>query len=201
MSSSNKPPRKSKVILADKEQRCYRVAQQYRRKYLLSGFVGLHHIVWPRIMSRVTWSETLWRKGLQYLLFVLVWPVLVLWGLLAYILLLIRFPVDYVKTFTVRTGVRSPGEKTLSGIHNAFHNMLDLPDALYIACMDEWIVILFDISVDKQYMLKFVERERKLQKNVEVSGFHLNQQMRSEVAVAREKLSKKLGHYLSDQAV
>lgn len=195
------PLKKSNVMLTAKECRCYRIAQGYRRQFLLHGVLSVYRIVWPRLLSRVSWSRDWSRRVAQIilLLLLLLWPVIVLWGLLEYVILLVRFPAELIGTYRVPKTVRSPGEKTLAGIHNAFQQVLELPDGMYIRCIDDWLPILFGERGEGQLMVEFVERERQRQRAVEVSEFQLAAQMRSELAVAREKLSKRLGHYLSDQ--
>ncbi len=193
------PLKKSNVMLTAKERRCYRVAQGYRRQFLLRGVFSVYRIVWPYLLSRVAWSRDWWRRAAQFILLLLLWPLIVLWGLLEYMVLLVRFPVEFIGTYRVPKTVRSPGEKTLAGIHNAFQQVLELPEGMYIRCIDDWLPILFGKRGEGQLMMAFVDRERQRQRAAEVSEFQLAAQMRSELAVAREKLSKRLGHYLSNQ--
>ena len=190
--------KKSKVMLTAKERRCYRVAQGYRRQFLVYGVLAIYRIIWPRLLSRVLWSRQWWRRAAQILVLLLLWPAIALWGLLEYVLLLLRFPAALADTYKVPKAVRSPGEKTLVGIHSAFQHILDLPDGMYVCCIDEWLPILFGARGEGQLMAQYVEREHQRQQAVEVSEFQLAAQMRSELAIAREKLSKRLGHYLAD---
>ncbi|GAA5317240.1 MAG: hypothetical protein AseanaTS_24440 [Candidatus Pelagadaptatus aseana] len=133
---------------------------------------------------------------LQGLIFLLLWPGIILWGLAEYLLLLLKSPGMLLSTYRAPEGVRSPGEKSLVGMHNAFQDILEMPNSVYIRCVDSWLPVLFGSVQPGKTLREYVAIERLKQQKVYDSQFELAGQLRCEIAVARENLSRDLGHYL-----
>jgi len=185
-------------LLTDQEFQCYGLAKHLRQRALLRTLLAIYRVVWPEILDSIEWSSTAWRRALQLLLLGLMWPVVGLWGLSVYLLAVIKFPFKYLQTWLVPTNLRAPGEKTLTGIHNAFGPALELDQADYIECIDGWVSILFGAatSLDKNlsiYLLQ-VSSERK---DIDPRTGKVAEGLRSNLSVARDYLSRDLGHYLS----
>lgn len=189
---------KQGVLLTDQEFQCYGLAKHLRRRALLRTLLAIYRIVWPEILDSIEWSSTAWRRALQLLLLGLLWPLVALWGLSVYLLAAIKFPFKYLQTWLVPVNLRAPGEKTLTGIHNAFGPALELDQADYIECIDGWVLILFGATtaLDKNlsiYLLQ-VSSERK---DIDPRTGKVAEGLRSNLSVARDYLSRDLGHYLS----
>ena len=190
---------KQGVLLTDQEFQCYQLAKKLRQRALWRKLLAVHRIVWPEIMDGLEWSPTSWRRMLQVLMLALVWPFLVLWGGLLYLASAVQFPFLYMQTWLVPQTLRAPGEKTLIGIHNAFSPALELSDLDYIECIDGWVTILFGSSVANErnlssYLLN-VSSERR---DIDPRTGAVAEGLRSNLSVAREYLSRDLGHYLSN---
>ncbi len=189
---------KQGVLLTDQEFQCYRYAKQLRRRALWRGVRAIQRILWPELLDNVEWSRVFWRKFLQLFILTLMWPIIALWGLAVYLVTLVKFPFKLFQTWLVPSTLRAPGEKTLVGIHNAFNSVLDLEQSDYIECINGWVSILFGASValDKNlsiYLLQ-VSSERK---DIDHRTGAVAEGLRSNLSVAREYLSRDLGHYLS----
>lgn len=189
---------KQGVLLTDQEFQCYRLAKRLRQRALWRTIFSVYRIVWPELLDSVEWSSVLWRKLMQLIVLATVWPLIVLWGLAVYLIGLIKFPFKLLQTWLVPSTLRAPGEKTLMGIHNAFGPVLDLEQGDYIECIDGWVSILFGagVALDKNlsiYLLQ-VSSERK---DIDHRTGAVAEGLRSNLSVAREYLSRDLGHYLS----
>ncbi len=189
---------KQGVLLTDQEFRCYEFAKKLRRRALARKAFALHRILWPEFLDSIQWSSSRWRYALQILLLIVFWPVLALWGLSLYVFVLILFPFRFVKTWLVPENLRAPGEKTLTGIHNAFAPMLEFEQSDYVECINGWVAILFgeSIALDKNlsvYLLDVSSQRR----DIDPRTGAVAEGLRSNLSVAREYLSRDLGHYLS----
>lgn len=185
------------VLLTNRESQCYDVAQRQRRLALKRRIVGLHRIFWPAIMDNVGWSAQWWRLGLQALLLLALWPLLTFWGLISYLARLIQFPYHYWQTMRVPAALKAPGEKTLIGIHNAFGSVLEMDEADYIECLDRWVECLFGPEIAKEKRLSlYLAKLSGERKDIDYRTGAVAKGLRSNLSVAREYLSKDLGHYL-----
>ncbi len=189
---------KQGVLLTDQEFQCYRYAKQLRQRALWRTVYSVHRIFWPELLDAIEWSTVPWRRLTQFFVLTLVWPVIMLWGLGVYLVALIKFPFKLFQTWLVPNALRAPGEKTLIGIHNAFSPVLDLDQTDYIECINGWVAILFGdgIALDRNlsiYLLQ-VSSERK---DIDHRTGAVAEGLRSNLSVAREYLSRDLGHYLS----
>ncbi len=189
---------KQGVLLTDQEFRCYEYAKKLRRRALARKVFALHRILWPEVLDSIQWSASRWRCALQIVLMVGFWPLLALWGLSLYLLGLLLFPFQFIRTWIVPENLRAPGEKTLTGIHNAFTPMLEFDQADYVECINGWVAILFgeNVALDKNlstYLLDVSSQRR----DIDPRTGAVAEGLRSNLSVAREYLSRDLGHYLS----
>ena len=131
-------------------------------------------------------------------MFIVLWPIIILWGVAEYLLYLLKSPALLMSTYRVPDGIRSPGEKSLVGIHNAFLEVLDMPEPLYIRCVDEWVIVLF--ANKNKYGLslsEYVNKERDRQTKASHDLDQFVGPFRNIISVARESLSRDLGHYFA----
>ncbi|MAZ86318.1 MAG: hypothetical protein CL693_01620 [Cellvibrionaceae bacterium] len=189
---------KQGVLLTDQEFRCYEFAKKLRRRALVRKIFAVHRILWPELLDSIQWSSSRWRYALQILLLVGFWPLLAIWGLAVYLTGLLMSPLKFIQTGMVPENLRAPGEKTLTGIYNAFIPMLELEQSDYVECINGWVAILFgeSVALDKNlsiYLLD-VSSERR---DIDPRTGAVAEGLRSNLSVAREYLSRDLGHYLS----
>ena len=123
-------------------------------------------------------------------------PLYVVYRAIKLVYYVLRYPYDYLATVWLPVGLRSPGERNIQGIHNSFSHFFDLPADLYVSCIDEWVKILYGMDALKAHRMEFyldlerMQEAREAHKDLDFGG-----QIRSSVNVAREQLSKALGHY------
>lgn len=187
-------------MLTPKERNCLDFALHLRQRALRRRLTSFRSVFWPRPLRNLAWSEVRWRRFLQGLCLTLIWPLFFLGGLLRYLWSLVSFPFRYYRTLVLPKGIRSPGEKTLLGMDNAFKPVLVLNERDYIECVDQWVEILFGAATAREksltVYLSSVSAERCAILGVDAcesndSGF------RSEIRIAKQRLSRDLGHYLS----
>ncbi|GAB3106692.1 hypothetical protein GCM10027217_32370 [Pseudomaricurvus hydrocarbonicus] len=140
------------------------------------------------------WSEHGRSRMLQAIILICVWPLIILWGAGCYLFWLIRFPHDYLLTHTVPAALRAPGEKTLLGLHHAFGAVSELSEADYFLCVDGWIALLFGQGKERGKTLS--QRVEQVSRQRQQMGVTDQSGLRSAVTVARDQLSRDLGHYL-----
>lgn len=188
-------------MLTAKEFQCLKIAQRYQRRLSWVRVFSIYRIFWPHLISRVQWSTEWWRFFTQSLILLLLWPVLMVIGLFEYLMVLIRFPQQFISTFRYHSSLRSPGEKSLVGINNAFSVLVDLPRTYYIGCMDEWIGVLYgpNVLTDKSFSLYILQAQGHMA-SVSIAEASLDANIRSDIVVAREALSLELGHYLVNKS-
>jgi len=128
------------------------------------------------------------------------WPLLVLGGLFRLCGNLLLLPSGLMACYQVPKELRSPGEKSLIGIVNAFHPVLDLDEDDYIRCMNGWVSILYGDAVALESNLSvYLTRLREQQKGLRDDSDGPSKAARRDLVIARERLSKDLGHYLVDK--
>jgi len=189
------------VLLTDAESRCFDIARNYQRKGLVRSLAPRELWRWRNEFHKLGWSKNGLVLGIQGLILALALIPMSLWLIAKCCLRLILFPYRYLLTFIVPKDLKAPGEKTLVGLHNAFHSHLNLGATDYIACLNDWIKILYgEKTLDQHNLQQLMETELK---KVHYQGQNddLSGSLRSVVAVSREKLSKELGHYLKSQRV
>lgn len=187
-------------MLTAEEQHCLDIAQSLRQRALKRQVYSVSSIVWPKPLRGLAWSDIRWRRVLQGGCLVLIWPLVFLAGLMYYLWCLICFPFRYCQTFMLPKGLKSPGEKTLLGMDNAFKPVLRLSDRDYIECVDQWVVILFGGAVAQEKSLSVylarIAAERSAILGVDGTVNSRDSGFRSELRIAKQRLSLDLGHYL-----
>jgi hypothetical protein len=189
-------------MLTTEEFQCLKIAQRYQRHFSWVCVLSIYRIFWPHLINRIQWSTEWWRFFSQSLILMILWPVFIIIGLFEYLMVLIRFPQKFISTFRYHSSLRSPGEKSLVGINNAFSVLVDLPREYYIRCMDEWIGALYgeDVLAKKSFSL-YVFQAKGPNNSASKAESTFNSNMRSDLVVARQGLSLELGHYLLDKPV
>ena len=191
------------VLLTSAELQCFKVARSYQRKVLVRRLLKSDYRAVTAGFGRLGWSKNPVILAIQWVILIIAAPFLLAWLLLRLVVSLLLFPFRYVYTYFTPTDLAAPGEKTLVGIYNAFNRYMNLDAASYIACLNDWIRILYGEEVFRKYNVNGylsaeLERlgidERKAREPQQFTP-HL----RSILSVSREKLSKTLGHYLKQQ--
>ncbi len=188
------------VLVTQEELSCWRIYRRYQRQQLFKDAMALDLVLWPLFLRHLQWPLSLFTRCIQALLVVGVWPLLFIGALIRLLVNWLMFPARLIATLITPNQFQAPGEKSLLGLHNAFAclgiSSIVLSEPLYIACIDEWIGLLYGDQVAKDKSLGMyicrVERERAELDASEPLGASL----RDEVTVARERLSRDLGHYL-----
>lgn len=182
------------VLLTEAESRCFYIARDYQRKFLLRSLVPEELQQWRMGYNKLGWSKNPFVLAAQWMVLVLAVVPMCVWLVLKCCSRLLVFPIRYLRTFTVPKNLKAPGEKTLVGIHNAFSGHLNLGAGDYIACINDWIKVLYGEEISAHYNLENIMNV-ELGRHRQFSGHALSTAMRPLVAVSREKLSKQLGHY------
>jgi len=167
---------------------------------LWRSVLSVRSLLWPVFLDELEWSNIWWRRSGQLLMLLTLWPLLVLGGLFRLCGNLLLLPSRLLACYQVPKGLRSPGEKSLIGIANAFHPALDLEDDDYIRCINRWVSILYGAEVAlKSNLSVYLTRLRVQQKGLRDDSGGSSKAARRYLVVARERLSKDLGHYLVDK--
>lgn len=187
------------LLLTHTELACLQLAVRHQRRHLLRQVLTPIAPVSWLLSSKFRWSHQPLRASAQYLILLVLLPMLIVWQLTAFVVRLLLLPVRLAMTLYVPKGLVAPGEKNLAGMHNAFASHFQFPTTTYIDCFDGWILILYGEKAQACYSLRNdveVERRRLLAcaSLVDSKG---DDYFRPFVAHARERLSRKLGHYLA----
>ncbi len=185
--------------MTSKEVECFQIARWRQRKQLLSE---LKDKLKPKVPLFNTAKQTaqghikLFYIALAIVttpFFLIIWPI-------DLAMTLIRLPFQYVWSYYTPASAKAPGERNIRGIHHAFAPHMDLNPESYIACIDDWVQVLYGEQVAKKHkMTRYVDENL-----LHLSRFRsehprdpLLQHLRSSVAMAREKISLDLGCYKS----
>lgn len=138
-------------------------------------------------------------------------PVLCVAWLIRGLLSLMKYPFLYMKIFVSPRHIRSPGERNIQGIHNAFLKQNALPVDFYLNCIDDCIRILYNknlnfsasfrdttsnISNDKASIKTHIDPLLIDYQDIQNSGDENTiMYIKSQIARAREEISRELGHY------
>lgn len=191
------------ILLTSVELQCFKVARSYQRKVLVRRLLQSDYKAVRAGFGRLGWSKNPVILGIQWVILIFSAPFLLVWLLLRFAASLLSFPFSYLHTFLTPKDLAAPGEKTLVGIYNAFNRYMNLDAVSYIACLNDWIRILYGDDVLKKYNLN-AYLSAELQR-LGISEQHAREphlftpHLRSILGVSREKLSKTLGHYLKQQ--
>lgn len=185
--------------MTEKEAECFRIARWRQRRQLLDELKRQLHPSYP-LFEKASKATSFSRTYLLYMLAIFSWPIyFILWPA-SLAISVARFPFRLISSYQIPKDARGPGERNIRGIHNAFAPHMDLAPENYIACIDDWVRILYgDESAKSHKMSKYVDETL-----LHLSRFGscraddpLLQHLRSSVAVAREKISLDLGCYRS----
>lgn len=182
------------TLLTDAEYRCFFVARTFQRKHLVRTLIPREIKRWRKGLRTLGWSRNPFIFIVQFLVICFAAIPMSLWVILKGIGLLLVFPFRYIGSFITPKSLQAPGEKTLVGIHNAFSKYIQLGTIDTIACLKEWIEILYGDRASQHHEVK-TWMEQETIKLKQQNSDELTPAMRSLVAVSREKLSKQLGHY------
>ena len=183
------------ILLTEAESRCFFIARDYQRKSLLRSLIPFELSQWSAGFDGLGWSKNPLVLAIQWLVLTLALIPMCVWLLVKCCLRWVAFPFRYLGTFSVPKDLSAPGEKTLVGIHNAFGRHLDLNAGDYIACLNDWIKILYGEETSLRYNLNNAIKVELDKNKIRGKNEDLTTAMRSLVAVSREKISKELGHY------
>jgi len=189
-----------RVLVTKEEAACYRLAQVYRQRKLWRGVLSIRALLWPVFLDELAWSDIWWRRVGQLLMLLALWPLLFLGGLFRLFGNLLLMPSRLLACYQVPKDLRSPGEKSLIGIANAFSPVLDLDEEDYIRCVNRWVSILYgdELALERNLNV-YLARLKLQQKGLRDGSNRHSKGARRDLVIARERLSKDLGHYLVDR--
>ncbi len=188
------------VLVTQEELSCWRIYRRYQRQQLFKDVMALDLVAWPLFLRQLQWPASPIMRGIQALLVVGVWPLLFVGAFIRLFASWLTFPARLIATLITPNKLQAPGEKSLMGLHNAFAclgiSSIVLSEPLYIACIDEWIGLLYGEQIAKDKSLgMYIHRVECERAELDASE-PLGASLRDEVTVARERLSRDLGHYL-----
>lgn len=190
------------VLVTSAEACCYKQAQRTRRRLAWRRVLSLKPLYWPDALSQLQWASSPLQRSGQIALVVFAWPLLFIFGVMNLVGSFLMLPSRLLNTFIVPRELRSPGEKSLQGIHNAFKPVLDMPEADYIRCINDWVASLYgeEVALEKNLSVYLLDLEKK-RMNHRLSQDQKIRQLkpRHQISIARELLSRDLGHYLLDE--
>jgi hypothetical protein len=176
------------------------VACSYQRKVLLKQLLKSDLQALQQGFNRLGWSKNSLILAVQWSVLIATGPFLFAWLLIRFFIGMCAFPFRYFGTYLVPKDLVAPGEKTLAGIYNAFNRYMNLDAISYIACMNDWIKILYGDKMFEQHnlggYLRYEMTRLGLTPEDKSGEKPFTPQLRNLLAVSREKLSKQLGHYL-----
>jgi hypothetical protein len=191
------------LLFTQSELVCWQIYRLYQRRQLRSDLMAWGDVFWPRFLRHLSWPEAYALKLIQLLIILAVWPMLLIGALLQMLAKWLWFPARFLATFFTPKTLHAPGEKSLLGLHNAFVSAsvssVSLSDALYIDCIDEWVEQLYGPEVAAKRSLSVYLRQLEDERRGLTLEVNLEASLRDELAVARERLSRDLGHYLIDE--
>ena len=175
-----------KLTLA--EAQCFERAQYWQRKSLQRQLIqGFTPKMWFKFLYRTHTRSSI------ILLTIVSSPLIVAYHLAKAVILLLAYPFRRLKLSIVPANIHGAGERNLKGIHNAFHQHINLPADYYIACVNDWIEILFGKqALESHRMEHHLDMERVLNKDF---PDYLSGHTRNVVYMARDSISDILGHF------
>lgn len=189
------------VFLTQAELDCYCLALRFKRRSLVCEIFNICVPLNYVLRLRLAWSKYPVSAFFQFLLIAFLMPVLLLWQFLLCAYRLILLPLKYLMTYKLPRDLAAPGEKNMAGVHNAFAHYFHFPTSVYVECFDGWVEILYGAELRKQHNLtELLHAEQMRCKNVDSKFQCLDTDTytRSFVSHARERLTRRLGHYLRD---
>ena len=194
------PHNKHMGLLSEAEAACFDIARKYQRKAILAGVIDLERLFWPANVARLTWSEGSFRFLVQCAILVVYLPLNTFFQLLKSLHSLVMLPFRLAATLFTPSGLHAPGEKNLVGLYNAFFPYLELKPEDAVACLDDWVPVLYGGAKAQQYKLaRYADDERLKQLRAAEQSGVMAASFRSFRAIARERLSKDLGHYTGNR--
>lgn len=190
------PHNKHMGLLSEAEAECFSIAGKYQRRALIAGLIDFNRLFWPANIKRLSWSKDGARFLVQCLVLVIYIPLNALFYSLKALHNLLLFPFRFVGSFFKPSGLHSPGEKNLVGLYNAFFPFLALSPDDAVSCIDDWVPVLYgQLKSNKHKLAQYVADERLKQLKAAQQSGVMAASFRSFRAIARERLSKDLGHY------
>jgi hypothetical protein len=181
------------ILLTEAESRCFYAVRHHQRRALFRSLTPWEVGKWRIAFQKLGWSSNPLVLAVQALILAIAFVPMCLWLLVKCSLRWFLFPFRYLGTFLIPRDLKAPGEKTLVGIHNAFGRYINLSAGDYVACINDWIKILYgDETLARHNLENLINIEAPNSKNRDKD---IATAMRSLLSVSREKLSKELGHY------
>lgn len=184
------------LLLMEAEYLCYKAGQRYYRRQLLANLSRIDRQYWPFWHAIGDNTKPILERSFLTLSALLALPLSALFQLLASALKLIKFPFQLLASFSLPQNLHAPGEKNLTGLHNAFSAKLGLRGRYYIRCVDNWLDILYPEQVRPGgYLSDCIEKVGRQVKDALEQG--LDDPEFRLIGNCREKLSQHYGHYAS----
>lgn len=188
------------LLLTQAELKCLQLAVTYQRRSFIGAlFVLIGPLRRLLLLSR-QWPPNPLRAALQLLLLLSLLPLFGVLQCLISALRLLFLPLRLMLTCWLPKGIVAPGEKNLSGMHNAFARHFQLTETAYVDCFDAWIAVLYSERVVAGCSLRAELSRERLRIRESGGDADSSLYLKSFIAQARERLSQKLGHYLAGEA-
>ena len=178
-------------IMTLAEKACFDAARGLQREEILSNFKWAFLPTLPLYKDAMRHSVP--TRFIYFSVLLVGLPLILLFWFIQLVFTILIFPYRYLSTFFLPPGFKPPGERNIQGMHTAFSKYVDLSTERYVKCVNKWIKILYGKKAAKQYQLQRYFDSRLLEQD-DPGGVTANH-LRNSLRLAREKVSKELGHY------
>lgn len=182
-------------VMTTQEAECFRALRRWQRAYLKQKLV---RAIFPRpAFLRSFVKAKLAGKVLIMCLALVLSPILIVLWLLNILRMFLCFPFLFLFSFMKPRNLRAPGERNIKGVHYQFARHINLPPALYIRCVDDWVRILYGHEKLPKYSLaSYLDADYLLRRQVAYEDdASVQNLLKTQISNAREDLSRDLGHY------
>lgn len=186
------------------EQTCFELAVKRERSFLWRQIFALTPTLMRLLSVRLNWHMHPLLSAMQLFLLIFLIPLLGLYQIFLIVFRGIFFPFCYMKTCFHPSGLAAPGEKNITGMHNAFSRYFRFNLENHVGCIDDWVQVLYGSKLQQGYSLSRElnnEKDRLLNLGGRWDPYLDDQgHLKNFVNHRREQLSRRLGHYLNSSA-
>ncbi len=178
-------------MMTNAEAACFKAARALQREDVLDG---LKAALVPKLpLYRVAMQHNVLTRFVYFIIMLVGLPLILLFWLAKLGFRVLIFPWRYYSTYYLPPGFRPPGERNIQGMHSAFSKYVNLSTVRYLKCINIWAKILYGKEAANKHRIENYF-DMNLLKHTYSTGTDANH-MRNSLRLARETVSKKLGHY------
>lgn len=182
---------KKAPLMTKAEAECFDAARALQREDVLEG---LKRALLPSLpLYGDAMLHSVSTRFIYFSLILVGLPLILFFWLVQLVFTLIIFPYRYYSTFFLPPGFAPPGERNIQGMHTAFSKHVNLSTKRYVKCINAWSRILYGKDAATKYALEKFFDTSMLEKSD--LGGQAASHLRSSLRVAREQISRGLGHY------